>query len=118
MLKELITLREFTWLCVAGAVLTPLVGMVWALWGPRSSRYTGVGVAFVGPANLALWLVYNGITNRLGLDTVANLLVNLAFFVGLGVGLGALYAFLARRRAREAASARTPMDLSHQKEGS
>jgi len=42
----------------------------------------------VGGGNFALWTLYNAITERLGLDTVKNLLVNLALFVVLGVVIG------------------------------
>ena len=52
----------------------------------------GLGVGLlVGAGNYALWTAYNAITDRLGLDTVKNLLVNLAVFVAVGAaaGLGA-----------------------------
>ena len=45
-----------------------------------------------------LWRVYNAITDRMGLDTVANLLVNLAMFVTVGVLCGAGWAWLTVRR--------------------
>jgi hypothetical protein len=35
-----------------------------------------------------LWLVYNGIENHFGLDSVAALLLNLALFVLVGIGGG------------------------------
>ena len=47
-----------------------------------------------------LWRVYNAITERLGLDTVANLLVNLALFVTVGVLCGTGWAWLTARRRR------------------
>jgi hypothetical protein len=45
-----------------------------------------------------MWRVYNAITSRLGLDTVANLLVNLALFVIVGALCGAGWAWLMARR--------------------
>lgn len=35
-----------------------------------------------------MWLVYNAIEDRLGLDSVAGLLTNLVLFVVLGLGVG------------------------------
>lgn len=60
------------------------------------------GLLWGGPPILAgvLWRVYNVITDRLGLDSVANLLVNLAMFVGLGALCGWGWVWLSGRRAK------------------
>ena len=83
---------------LAVLALAPLVGLA---WGARVKR-VGPGLllgVLVGGGNYALWTAYNAITDKLGLDTVKNLLVNLALFVviGLVVGVGAGL-FAARKR--------------------
>lgn len=45
-----------------------------------------------------LWLAYNALTDRLGLDRLVNLGVNLALFVAVGVLCGAGWAWLIARR--------------------
>ena len=37
-----------------------------------------------------LWYLYNFITDRLGLDSLANLAVNIFLFLGVGVSVGLL----------------------------
>ena len=84
---------------LAVLVLAPLVGLI---WGTRSKR-VGQGLcvgALVGAGNYALWTVYNAITAKLGLDTVANLLVNLGMFLAIGTVAGAVVGGLAGRGRR------------------
>lgn len=89
-MKELIDPHQATLLMLAALVLAPLVGLIWGAATKRLVRGLVIGLG-VGVGNYALWTVYNAITDRLGLDTVKNLLVNLVLFVILGVliGLGA-----------------------------
>ena len=86
---------------LAVLILAPLVGLA---WGARSKR-VGQGLivgALVGGGNYALWTVYNAITAKLGLDTVANLLVNLGLFLALGTIAGIVAGiFAARGRSRQ-----------------
>ncbi len=65
----------------------PLIGLVWGLLTKRAVRGFCAGL-LVGTGNYALWTAYNAITDKLGLDTVANLLTNLGLFVVLGVVVG------------------------------
>lgn len=84
---------------LAVLVLAPLVGLI---WGARTKR-VGLGLligALVGAGNYALWTVYNAITDKLGLDTVANLLVNLGLFLVIGTVAGAVVGGLAGRGRR------------------
>lgn len=86
-MKELIDEHQAHLLMLAVLVLAPIVGLG---WGARAKRL-GWGLllgTLVGGGNYALWTVYNAITEKLGLDTVKNLLVNLALFVAIGVGAG------------------------------
>ena len=83
-------------LMLAVLVLAPFIGLA---WGARAKRL-GIGLlvgALVGAGNYALWTVYNAITDKLGLDTVANLLVNLGLFLILGTVAGAVVGGLAGR---------------------
>lgn len=70
----------------------PLVGLVWGVAAKRLVHGLVIGL-FVGVGNYVLWTVYNAITDKLGLDTVKNLVVNVSLFVVLGViiGLGAAW---------------------------
>ena len=54
----------------------------------RRSTTIGLLVGLLGPANWLLWRVYNAITDRIGLDTVRNLLTNLALFIIVGAAIG------------------------------
>ena len=86
-MKELIDEHQAHLLMLAVLILAPLVGLA---WGARSKR-VGQGLcvgALVGGGNYALWTAYNAITAKLGLDTVANLLVNLGLFLVLGTIVG------------------------------
>ena len=74
---------------LAVLVLAPLVGLAWGARAKRLKLGLLVG-ALVGGGNYALWTVYNAITEKLGLDTVANLLVNLGLFLVIGTIAGAV----------------------------
>ena len=65
----------------------PLIGLIWGLLTKQAVRGLCVGL-LVGVGNYALWTVYNAITEKLGLDTVKNLLTNLGLFVLLGIVIG------------------------------
>ena len=82
-MKELINAHQAHLLMLAVLVLAPLIGLAGGLWAKRLGRGLGVGLA-VGVGNFLLWTLYNALTDKLGLDTVKNLLVNLCLFVGLG----------------------------------
>lgn len=95
-MKELIDERQAHLLMLAVLVLAPLLGLAWGLRAGRRGLGLGLGLA-VGAGNFALWTLYNAVTDRLGLDTVKNLLVNLGLFVGLGVVAGAVWGLRAAR---------------------
>lgn len=86
-MKELIDLHQSHLLMLGVLVLAPLVGMAWGLVNKRLLFGLIIGL-LVGGGNYALWTVYNAITQKLGLDTVANLLVNLGLFVVIGIVIG------------------------------
>ena len=90
--RELITDHQALLLMLAVLATAPLLGLAWGAATKRLARGFVAGL-LVGGGNYALWTVYNVLTDRLGLDTVKNLLVNLALFVGVGIaaGLGAAW---------------------------
>src|SRR5690242_21682 len=98
-MKEIVSVEQVQRWFVLLAVALPILGVaVGAGLGARRGEVRrgalqGLLIGVLGPVNLVLWFVYNRITDRLGLDTVKNLLVNLALFVTLGIvtGLGAGY---------------------------
>ena len=101
-MKELIDERQAHLLMLAVLFAAPLVGLAWGLVTKRLARGVVVGL-LVGVGNYALWTVYNAITDKLGLDTVKNLLVNLGLFVVIGIVAGLTGAWwTGRGKGREA----------------
>lgn len=86
-MKELIDPHQAELLMLAVLIMAPLVGLAWGALTKRTGRGMVIGL-LIGVGNYALWRVYNAITDRLGLDTVKNLLVNLGLFIVLGVLIG------------------------------
>ena len=85
---------------LAVLVLAPLVGLAWGVVQKRLPLGLAVGI-LAGGGNYALWTVYNAVTQKLGLDTVANLLVNLGLFIGIGIVIGvSVGIYTARRQPR------------------
>jgi len=103
-MRELITVDQANRLFLAIAVAVPVFGLLFGtVLGARSGNartgaLRGLLVGLFGPINFVLWKVYNGITDRLGLDTVKNLLVNLGLFIGLGIAAGLAYGYLTRNK--------------------
>lgn len=95
-MKELIDPHQAQLLMLGVLVAAPLVGLVWGFFVKRILSGLLVGLA-VGAGNFALWTAYNAITDRLGLDTVKNLLVNLGLFVGLGIVIGVVIGLSGRK---------------------
>lgn len=89
-MKELIDLHQAHLLMLGVLVLAPLIGLAWGFTQKRLPLGLAIGL-LAGLGNYALWTVYNAVTQKLGLDTVANLLVNLGLFVVVGtvIGVGA-----------------------------
>jgi len=56
----------------------------------RAGLIIGAFVALAGLLVQVLWLAYNAVTARLGLDSVKALVINLAIFVVVGLGYGIL----------------------------
>jgi hypothetical protein len=104
-MREIITLDEANRLFLILAVAVPVVCVaLGALAGARRGALgrgamNGLLIGLLGPANLALWKIYNLITDRLGLDTVKNLLINLGLFIALGIIAGIVIGHFASRRA-------------------
>ena len=86
-MKELIDLHQAHLLMLGVLIAAPLVGLVWGFVSKRLPLGLTVG-SLAGVGNYALWTVYNAVTQKLGLDTVANLLVNLGLFVVIGTAIG------------------------------
>lgn len=114
-MREIVTVEQVNRLFLVLIVIGPAAGAAigGAMGRPRgrlargalTGALTGLLLALL---NLGLWKVYNAITDRLGLDSVRNLAVNLALFIALGAGAGLIAGYLSRRRA--AAPEETPSD--------
>jgi hypothetical protein len=87
----------FAAMLVVGLVAAPVA---FATARKRGGDGLAAALLWGGPLVLVgiLWRVYNAITDRIGLDRVANLGVNLALFVTLGAACGFGWAKLAGRR--------------------
>ena len=98
---ELITEHQANLLMLAVLAAAPLIGLAWGAATKRVGRSLGIGL-LVGVGNYVLWTVYNAITERLGLDTVKNLLVNLALFavIGIAAGLGTAWYTMRERKGK------------------
>jgi uncharacterized membrane protein len=113
-MRELVDAEQVGKLFLVLAVALPALGIGVGLWygrreGRRRGALYGSLVGLIGPLNLILWRVYNGITDAVGLDTVRNLVINLVLFVVVGalIGVGAGFAI---RRSGAAPITRQPTD--------
>lgn len=96
-MREIVTMEQVNRLFLLLAVVIPLLGAALGAWqGGKQGRQKqgmmrGFVVGLLGPLNLLLWKVYNLLTDRMGLDTVKNLVVNLVLFVVIGLAAGWLW---------------------------
>ena len=107
-MTELITDAQANALLLAVLIIGLVAGPVAAVVARRrGGDALQAGLLAGGPPVLlfVLWCVYSAITERLGLDSVVNLLVNLALFVVVGGLCGVGWAFLAARRGAEPSAA-------------
>lgn len=104
-MRELVSMeaveRVFALLAVGGPVLGGAIG---AAMGARKRAVfgyllRGLLLGGLGSANWLLWRMYSALTDHFGLDSVTNLLLNLAIFVALGVGAGLVLGYRFRRAA-------------------
>lgn len=103
-MREIVTVQQMDRLFLVLAIAAPLVGAVIGAalarrQNPGRGALRGLLVGLLGPANLVMWKVYNALTDRMGLDTVKNLLVQLGLFVGLGVAVGLVAGYVMRNRS-------------------
>lgn len=96
-MKELITIEQANRLMLAFIVIAPILGALCGL-AVRKARNGALAGLAIGMGNFAMWRVYNAITDRLGLDTVKNLVINLAMFTCLGILIGSCTAWYMVRR--------------------
>jgi hypothetical protein len=102
-MREIVTVEQMDRLFLALAIAAPVLGLAFgAFTGRRASAgrgaLKGFVVGLVGPVNLLLWKMYNVLTDRMGLDTVKNLLVQLGLFIALGVIAGLAFGFATKRQ--------------------
>ncbi len=90
-------------------VLSAVAAVLTLVLGARARREPSArGQAVLcgaGVLAFPMWLIYNGIEDRLGLDSVLALALNLALFAAVGTGFGLLYRRLAGPRPAEGADA-------------
>jgi hypothetical protein len=105
---ELIDLRQFEALMRGLAVALPVVGVLLGLalgkarGGTRPALVRGLALGLLGPICYGLWrcfawmVRYDPVTGYCGLHKVSVLLLNVALFALVGIGLGVLYGRLLR----------------------
>ena len=95
-LREIVTMGQMNRLFLILAILTPMVGVANYLLQSRrgseraSSIRASIFLGLLGPINFLLWNMYNAITDKLGLDSVRNLIINVVIFAAIGVVAGIL----------------------------
>ena len=79
-------------LAIAGPIAGALVGLLWSARSKRALPFVIEGVLSGALLTLVygMWRLYGVITNALGLDSVANLGLQLVLFAALGAILGAV----------------------------
>jgi hypothetical protein len=84
--------RVLLFVAVAGPLVGLILGAVFGAHEKCAARRIIAGVLLGGIGSLVygMWRVYGVITNALGLDSVANLGLQLVLFVALGAILGAV----------------------------
>jgi len=95
---ELLLNEEFIdallfWQALILPILCTLIGLIWGVIYGNRNKYLvrGLSIGLAGPIILVLWIMYNSITDSLGLDTVKNLITNLLLFIIIGIILGFFY---------------------------
>jgi len=81
---------------ILGAAAGAVVGAIRRV--PSAYLMRGFGVGLLGSVCYLMWLIYNAVIRRLGLDSVAALLLNLGIFVVVGIAIGILLALVTSRR--------------------
>jgi hypothetical protein len=104
-MKELIDEKVFVGALYFAAGMIAFAGLLTALIAGRLKKSRGLvaGIALLlgGGALIGMWLAYQAITQHFGLDSVKGLLINLALFVIVGVGLGLIIGWLNRKLSRK-----------------
>ena len=84
---------------VAGLLLGGVIG--WAFRRPGIGTRLGIAVGCAGLLNYVLWRLSGAITGKLGLGSVANLLIQAAMFLALGFAAGVMLGGFRRAGAPE-----------------
>lgn len=107
-LREIVEVAAVERLFLLLAVIGPIAGLaIGAAVGARRQEarrgaLLGLLVGMFGPLNWLLWRVYNVLTDRNGLDTVRNLVINLVLFIVVGGIIGVALGCAFRRPASPA----------------
>ena len=100
-----------------GALLLPIIGAIYGFVSAkkavdrRDAWRNGILIGLLGPVAWVLWKVYNAITERLGLDSVKNLVVNIVLFVAIGVGAGLLLSRLGSKSDSESGTSGAGIEM-------
>ena len=106
-MREIVSPEQAETMVRAAAVALVIAGVVAGAVGAtlvrprRAAPVVGGLVTLAGALVYALWIVYNAVIARLGLDSVKGLLINLGIFMVVGLTYGALAVGVSRWARRQ-----------------
>jgi hypothetical protein len=98
LLDESLVESMIRWWAILLPPVATIAGLIRGILSGRLKQNSirGLAIGLFGPLTLLLWIAYNRIIETYGLDSVRNLLLNLALFLASGIGLGLLYRLVFR----------------------
>lgn len=106
--------RIFGWVAILLPILAAPIGYFLAVKGKsrvvNALRWLMWGM--LGPFNWLMWRLYNVLTDRNGLDSVSNVVVNLVVFAVVGCLSGVVFASVERKLETEAAISQPSVNIN------
>jgi len=109
-MKEIVNSEAVGRLFLLLAVVCPFLGAgIGAAWGAKRGAVKrgairGLLIGLLAMLNGILWIIYNGIVEKTGLDSVRNVVINALLFGGVGVTIGVLTGLSHKRKSSAGAN--------------
>ena len=106
--------RIFGWVAILLPISAVLIGYFTAVNGKSRmlSALRWLMWGLLGPFNWLMWRLYNALSDRNGLDSVSNVVVNFVIFVVVGCLLGVVFASFERKSKTEAAISQPSVNIN------